>query len=83
MANENESDVDNFERTKQEKMTSQTPPHRDGQLNQPTAEDKERRAGTGGAVPGHDQTAADSSTPPENLHGSLHGTWEKGDQKAK
>ena len=80
---ENSNDVENFEKTKDIKMTDQTPPRRDGMDTEPSAEDRARRAGSGGDVPGKDETASDSKTPPENLHGSLHGRWEKGDQKAK
>jgi len=32
------------------------------------------------AVPGKDEIASDASTPPDDLHGSLHGRWTKTDE---
>jgi hypothetical protein len=80
---DNSKDAENYEKTKEIKMNDETPPPRDGMNTEPSAEDRARRAGSGGDLPGKDEIASESNTPPENLHGSLHGRWEKGDQKAK
>jgi hypothetical protein len=85
MANrvQNESEVENFEKRKEQMRDESSSAHHDGS-EFPSSDDVLRARGEGAAdrteAPEKDEVASDSEADPSELHGSLHGRWTKTDQ---